>query len=130
MKDNNASSRSTDTNDKLLASVDDLRVAIYARVSSDQQAQDATIESQVYDLKQRVASDGYELEEEFCFLDDGFTGKTVVRPAFEQLRDVAYHGSIDRLYVHSPDRFAQVRLASFAAGRVRPRRGRGHLFES
>jgi site-specific DNA recombinase len=107
MKDKNGRSRLPDANDKLLVSVDDLRVAIYARVSSDQQAQDATIESQVHDLKQRVASDGYELEEEFCFLDNGFTGKTVVRPAFEQLRDVAYHGGIDRLYVHSPDRFAR-----------------------
>jgi site-specific DNA recombinase len=85
----------------------DLRVAIYARVSSDQQAQEATIESQIHDLKARVASDGYELEEEFCFLEDGFTGATLVRPALEQLRDTAYHGGIDRLYVHSPDRLAR-----------------------
>jgi len=85
----------------------DLRVATYARVSSEQQAQEATIESQVYDLKARVASDGCHLEEELCFLDDGFSGATLVRPALEQLRDAAYHGGIDRLYVHSPDRLAR-----------------------
>lgn len=94
-------------NDNPLSCQGDLRVAIYARVSSDQQAQEATIESQIHDLKQRIADDGYELEEEFCFLEDGFTGATLVRPALEQLRDAAYHGGIDRLYVHSPDRLAR-----------------------
>jgi site-specific DNA recombinase len=93
--------------DRQLSLEDDRRVAIYARVSSEQQAQEATIESQVYDLKARIASDGYQLEEEFCFLEDGFTGATLVRPALEQLRDAAYHGGIDRLYVHSPDRLAR-----------------------
>ncbi|MFO8054261.1 MAG: recombinase family protein, partial [Bacteroidales bacterium] len=52
-------------------------------------------------------SDGYQLEEELCFLEDGFSGATLVRPALEQLRDTAYHGGIDRLYVHSPDRLAR-----------------------
>ena len=78
--------------DRQLSLEDDLRVAIYARVSSDQQAQEATIESQVHDLKARIASDGYQLEEEFCFLEDGFTGVTMVQPVLEQLRDTAYHG--------------------------------------
>ncbi|HID23441.1 MAG TPA: recombinase family protein, partial [Planctomycetaceae bacterium] len=85
----------------------DLRVALYARVSSDQQAQEGTIESQVHELKARIASDGYQLEEEFCFLDDGVSGATLVRPALERLRDAAYHGVLDRLYVHSPDRLAR-----------------------
>jgi site-specific DNA recombinase len=86
---------------------DELRVAIYARVSSDQQSQAGTIASQVQALQDRVASDAHELEEEFCFLDDGFSGATLVRPALEQLRDAAYHGGIDRLYVHSPDRLSR-----------------------
>jgi site-specific DNA recombinase len=96
-----------DTHDSSLSPKGDLRVAMYARVSSDQQAQAATIESQVHDLKERIAHDGYQLEEEFCFLEDGFTGATLVRPALEQLRDAAYHGGIDRLYIHSPDRLAR-----------------------
>jgi site-specific DNA recombinase len=48
-----------------------LRAAIYARVSSEQQAQQETIASQVAARRQRVASDGLALEEELCFLDDG-----------------------------------------------------------
>ena len=51
--------------------------------------------------------DGHELEEEFRFIDAGYSGASLVRPALEQLRDVAYAGGIDRLYVHSPDRLAR-----------------------
>jgi Resolvase, N terminal domain len=46
-----------------------VRAAIYARVSSDQQAQEQTIESQVAALRERVASDELTLAEELCFLD-------------------------------------------------------------
>ena len=83
------------------------RAAIYARVSSEQQTQQGTIESQVAALRQRVQDDGLLLEEELCFVDDGYTGSTLVRPALERLRDIAWSGSFQRLYVHSPDRLAR-----------------------
>jgi site-specific DNA recombinase len=83
------------------------RAAIYARVSSEQQAEQATIASQVAALRERVASDGLALEEELCFLDDGSSGTTLVRPALERLRDLAAAGSFQRLDVHSPDRLAR-----------------------
>ena len=84
-----------------------VRAAIYARVSSEQQAQQATIASQVAALRERVAGDGLLLDEEFCFLDDGYSGTTLVRPALERLRDLAAAGAFQRLYVHSPDRLAR-----------------------
>ena len=83
------------------------RVAIYARVSSEQQAEAGTIHSQLEALKQRVQQDGFELEEELCFLDDGYSGATLLRPALERLRDVAASGALDRVYVHSPDRLSR-----------------------
>ena len=83
------------------------RVAIYARVSSGRQAQEQTIVSQVDALRQRVADDGYELQEELCFLDDGVSGSTLTRPALERLRDMAYVDGFQKLYVHSPDRLAR-----------------------
>lgn len=82
-------------------------VAIYARVSSERQAQDATIDSQVEALKQRVANDGYQLLPEQCFVDDGFSGSSLYRPALEKLRDAAADGSIDEIYVLAPDRLAR-----------------------
>src|SRR5579862_1619311 len=83
------------------------RVALYARVSSERQADELTIQSQVAALRQRIAADGYKVEAELCFLDEGFSGSTVQRPALERLRDLAYSGAIDRLYVLAPDRLAR-----------------------
>jgi len=83
------------------------RAALYARVSSDQQADAGTIASQVADLEQRIRQDGFALEGELRFTDEGYSGSTLVRPALERLRDLAAAGAIDRLYVHSPDRLAR-----------------------
>jgi site-specific DNA recombinase len=85
----------------------DLQAAIYARVSSDQQANDHTIASQVAALRERVATDGLALPTDREFIDEGYSGATLVRPALERLRDLAAAGGIDRLYVHSPDRLAR-----------------------
>jgi site-specific DNA recombinase len=84
-----------------------LRIALYARVSSEQQAEANTIASQVAELKQRIADDGLALEDDACFVDDGVSGTTLIRPALERLRDQVANGAIDRLYVHSPDRLAR-----------------------
>ena len=84
-----------------------LRSAIQARVSSEQQAQAGTIESQVEALRKRVAEDGLDLESELEFVDAGYSGATLVRPALEKLRDMAAAGCLDRLYVHSPDRLSR-----------------------
>jgi site-specific DNA recombinase len=81
--------------------------AIYARVSSEQQAEAATIASQVAALEERVARDGLALEPSMRFLDEGYSGATLIRPALERLRDMAATGAIDRLYVHNPDRLAR-----------------------
>lgn len=83
------------------------RVAVYARVSSDQQAEAGTVASQVAALKERVKSDGLELDESCCFVDEGYSGASLVRPGLEGLRDAASAGMLDRVYVHAPDRLAR-----------------------
>ena len=84
-----------------------VRAAVYARVSSEQQAQQSTIASQLAALLERVRADGLTLDDELCFVDDGYSGSTLVRPALEKLRDVAWAGGFTRLYVHAPDRLAR-----------------------
>ena len=84
-----------------------LQAAIYARVSSEQQAEANTIASQVTALKERAETDGITVSEPMTFLDDGYSGATLVRPALERLRDAMSAGLIERLYVHSPDRLAR-----------------------
>ena len=82
-------------------------VAIYARVSSEPRPEAPTIASQVAVLRQRVQADGFTLPPSMEFLDENYTGATLVRPALERLRDLMATGAIERLYVHSPDRLAR-----------------------
>lgn len=84
-----------------------LQVAIYARVSSEHQTDGGTIASQVAALEARLAQEGLRLQPDHRFVDDGFSGSTLRRPALEQLRDAIAAGAVDRVYVHSPDRLAR-----------------------
>jgi site-specific DNA recombinase len=87
--------------------MDPIQTALYARVSSEQQAEAHTIASQVAALRERAMTDELVVPASLEFLDDGYSGATLVRPALERLRDAAAAGGIDRLYVHSPDRLAR-----------------------
>ena len=84
-----------------------LSIALYARVSSQHQADELTICSQVAALRQRIEQEGLMLQEELCFLDEGYSGNTLLRPALERLRDLTHCGAVDQVYVHSPDRLAR-----------------------
>ena len=84
-----------------------IRAAFYARVSSEQQATAHTIESQLAALSERAQGDGSPVPLERQFVDDGYSGATLVRPAMDRLRDLAAVGGADRIYVHSPDRLAR-----------------------
>jgi site-specific DNA recombinase len=86
---------------------EDLRPALYARVSSEQQAGSNTIASQLAALEARIAADQMTVLPEHRFVDDGYSGATLIRPALERLRDLAASGALDRVYVHSPDRLAR-----------------------
>ena len=86
---------------------DVLRVAIYARVSSERQVKEHTIASQLDALNRRIAQDGLTCDPELCFVEDGYTGESLVRPALDRLRDQVAAGAIDRVYVLCPDRLAR-----------------------
>jgi site-specific DNA recombinase len=83
------------------------QVAIYARVSSEQQSEAKTIDSQLSELRAHVKALELVLPIEHEFIDNGYSGSTLIRPALEQLRDVVAAGGIDHLYVHCPDRLAR-----------------------
>src|SRR6478609_8060256 len=85
----------------------DLRVAIYARVSGEQQAKEDTIASQLEAVTQRIACDALECDPELRFVDDGYSGSILTRPGLERLRDQAAAGAIDRLYMLDPDRLSR-----------------------
>jgi site-specific DNA recombinase len=81
--------------------------AIYARVSSERQRQDETIQSQTAGLRELAGQRGLLLSEDLVFEDEGFSGATLTRPALERLRDRAGEGAFEVLLCHAPDRLAR-----------------------
>src|SRR5712692_2431525 len=59
------------------------------------------------ELRAHVKALGLFLPSEHEFIDNGYSGSTLIRPALEQLRDVVAAGGIDQVYVHCPDRLAR-----------------------
>jgi site-specific DNA recombinase len=84
-----------------------MQVAIYARVSTLNQKLEGTIASQVQLLKQHVQQQGWSLLPEHEFLDDGFSGPRLDRPALDRLRDCARRGEFDAVVILDPDRLAR-----------------------
>jgi site-specific DNA recombinase len=84
-----------------------MRTAIYARVSGDRQREEHTIESQRSELLQWAAELDFAVPVDWQFLDDGYSGSTLVRPELDRLRDLIAEGLIEHVLVFSPDRFAR-----------------------
>jgi site-specific DNA recombinase len=81
------------------------KAAIYARVSSDIQRKEKTIDSQIIELKKQVASAGDILVKEY--IDDGFSGARLDRPAMDQLRKDLKVNLFDTIYFLNTDRIAR-----------------------
>src|ERR687886_1679418 len=85
-----------------------MRVACYARVSTDRQQQAQTIEQQVSLLRAYVGSHpDWVLREEHIFRDDGYTGARLQRPGLDALRDHVARAELDVVVITAPDRLAR-----------------------
>jgi site-specific DNA recombinase len=82
-----------------------VKVALYARVSTEAQEARGTIGSQLDALKSRITAEGHELIAEY--IDDGYSGARLDRPALDALRDAAEAGLFEGVWCLSPDRLAR-----------------------
>ena len=82
-----------------------MKAVIYARVSTERQAERGTIGSQVEALRAQVAAAGDELVGEYC--DDGHSGARLDRPGLDAMRDAAEAGLFEVAWCLSPDRLAR-----------------------
>lgn len=82
-------------------------VALYARVSTLQQEQEATIDSQIAALETYARQQGYLLSPELRFLDQAISGAYLARPGLDHLRDLAAEGGFSVLLCLSPDRLSR-----------------------
>ena len=81
--------------------------AIYARVSSDRQRREQTIQSQTVALRELAVERGLLVSEDLVFEDEGVSGAVLRRPALERLRDLAVEGRFEVVLCLAPDRLAR-----------------------
>jgi site-specific DNA recombinase len=84
-----------------------MRVAIYARVSTSGQAQTQTVQQQLSRLRAYIGEQGWSLEPEHVFVDDGYSGAKLNRPGLDSLRDRAALAEFDAVLITEPDRLAR-----------------------
>ena len=84
-----------------------MRAAIYARVSTERQERQQTIDSQIAALSAWADEAGHELRAEHAFRDEGYSGARLDRPGLDALRDAVRDAEVDIVAVLSPDRLAR-----------------------
>src|SRR5215831_7810982 len=81
------------------------KAALYARVSTDAQQKEGTIESQLVELRRQITAAGHVLATEY--IDDGYTGTLLDRPALNRMRADLKTDRFDRIYFLAADRIAR-----------------------
>ncbi len=84
-----------------------MRTALYARVSTDKQAEKYGIPSQIEALKKRSLERGGTIVldgDKDAFVDDGYSGAELDRLALNRLRQSAREGRVDVVLVYDPNR--------------------------
>ncbi len=87
-----------------------MRVVCYARVSTDKQAEKYGISSQIEAMRKRCLEKGRTpvLDgDKDAFIDDGYSGAELDRPALNRLRQAAREGRVDVVLAYDPDRLSR-----------------------
>lgn len=80
-------------------------IAVYGRVSTSNQENEGTIETQLSAVREKAQTEGLTIVKEY--LDEGWSGDTIIRPALDQLRVDARKGIWDAVLMYDPDRLAR-----------------------
>jgi site-specific DNA recombinase len=84
-----------------------MNVAAYARVSTQRQAEEQTIEQQIERLHAHARTEGWTIMPHHLYRDEGYSGARIDRPALDRLRDAAERGEFQSMLVTAPDRLAR-----------------------
>ncbi len=80
-------------------------IATYQRVSTSAQEEQQTIQTQILTLKEFAKKNNYRIAQEY--IDDGWSGDTLIRPALDELRQDAKKKIWDAILIYDPDRLAR-----------------------
>jgi len=81
------------------------KTAIYCRVSSEEQKQGKTIDSQIQELEDFAKANDYKIIERY--IDNGWSGALLERPALDRLRDDASKGFFEAVLINDVDRLSR-----------------------
>lgn len=81
------------------------KAVFYARVSSDLQQKERSIESQLAELRRQIEKAGHKLIQEY--VDDGYSGALLDRPAMNNLRADLKSDKFETIYILNADRIAR-----------------------
>ena len=84
-----------------------VKIGLYARVSSEKQAQEKTIDSQIESIIDHANTLGEKIDPDLHFIDNGVSGAYLERPGLDRLRDKAFLGEVSKVYILSPDRLSR-----------------------
>jgi site-specific DNA recombinase len=84
---------------------DNLRLALYCRVSTEEQREGQTIDSQVSELEQFASGRNWTVFR--VYKDEGWSGSMLARPALDQLRDDASKHLFNAVLINDVDRLAR-----------------------
>jgi site-specific DNA recombinase len=80
-------------------------IAIYGRVSSQNQENEGTIETQLSAVYEYAKKNGFTIVQKY--IDEGWSGDTLIRPALDQLRMDAKKRNWEAVIIYDPDRLAR-----------------------
>ncbi len=84
-----------------------MRIALYARVPTQRQAQADGVTQQLDRLQAHALAQGWTVAAADIFRDDGYSGASLKRPGLERLRDRASLRALDQVLITAPDRLAR-----------------------
>src|SRR5579862_6051037 len=82
-----------------------LRLAIYARVSTEEQREGQNIDSQIAELERFAREKAWLITG--TYKDEGWSGGVMERPELDRLRDDALRGVFDAVLINDVDRLAR-----------------------
>jgi site-specific DNA recombinase len=83
------------------------KVAIYIRWSTEEQGQGTTLEVQQEACQYYCKSQGWNHRSDLVFVDEGYSGGTLDRPALTQLREAVKQGQVECVVVYKLDRLSR-----------------------
>src|SRR3989304_4783796 len=87
-----------------------MKPALYGRVSTDKQVEKYGLPSQLEALRKRCLERGWSPVsdgDKDAFIDDGYSGSELDRPALNRLRQAVREGRVDVVLSYDPDRLSR-----------------------